>query len=89
MFIDSVDEFDALHEIRQVVVAAKFAPAPGGTLSKLEHHCQTGFRAAVAFGLAVSQADRGERAFDRIRRMNVAPVVGRKVEKRQQHVAIF
>ena len=65
MFIDSVDEFDALHEIRQVVVAAKFAPAPGGTLSKLEHHCQTGFRAAVAFGLAVSQADRGERAFDR------------------------
>lgn len=37
----------------------------------------------------MSQTDRGERAFDRIGCPNVTPVLRRKIEEREQHVAVF
>lgn len=35
------------------------------------------------------QTDGGERAFNRIGRANVTPVLRWKIEKRQQHIAVF
>jgi len=89
IFIDSVDEFDASQKVRDVVVAAEFSPTFLRTLSQLEHHRQAGFGTAVAFRFTLPQADCGERAFDRIGRVNIPPVLSREIEERQQHVAVF
>ena len=89
MFIHSIDEPDSSNEIRNVLMPAQFTPSLRGTLSQLEHHCQTGLRTAVPFRFAVPQTDRGERAFDRIGCANVTPVHGWKIEERQQHIAVF
>jgi hypothetical protein len=89
MLIDSVDEFDSPYEVRDVVMSAKFSPSLGGTLGRLEHHGQAGFGTAATFRLSMSQADRGERAFDRVCGANVTPVLGWKIEERQQDIPIL
>ena len=89
MFIHSINEPDSSKEIRNVLMPAQFTPPLGGTLSQLEHHCQTCLRTAVPFRFAVPQTDGGERAFNRIGRANVTPVLGWKIEERQQHIAVF
>ena len=89
VFVDTVDEFCSSNHFGDVLVASEFSPLLLSTLSQFEHHCHAGSGRAVAFGLAMPQADCGERAFDRIRRANVTPVLRRKVEEREQAVAIF
>ena len=70
MFIHSIDEPDSSNEIRNVLMPAQFTPSLRGTLSQLEHHGDAGFRGAVALCLSMSQSNRRDRAFDRIRRSN-------------------
>ena len=65
-----------------MVMTSQLSPALGCTFGQLEHHDQTGFGTAVAFRFSVPEADRDERAFDRICCANVAPVVRRKVVER-------
>ncbi len=48
-----------------------------------------GISRAAAFGAAVSQANGGERRFDRVGRSQVRPVPGREVVEREQHVAVL
>ena len=70
-------------------MAVESSPALLGRLSEFEHHGQARSSGAVAFGAAMAQADRGERAFDGVGRPQVAPVLGGEVVERQQLVAIF
>ena len=85
----SVDETNSSEKVFEVGVSAEFSPAFGRTLSELEHHRQRSFYRTAASGLSVAEPDCGERAFDRIRRSDVAPVLRWKVVEREQFVAIF
>lgn len=70
-------------------MSSELSPFPGRALSQLERHGHAGFGCAVALCPAVSRADGGERAFDRVDRADVAPVLGREVTERQQSVPIL
>ena len=89
VLVFSVDESNSLDDVFEVRVASEFSPAFGRTLSELEHHCQRRFCRTAASGLSVAESDCGERAFDRIRRSDVAPVLRREVVESEQFVAIF
>jgi hypothetical protein len=70
-------------------VTLEFSPAFGCTLSQLEHHRQRRFCRTAASGLSLSESDCGGRAFDRIRRSDVTPVLRREVVECEQFVAVF
>ena len=70
--------------VRQCLAAG----APSGS-GEFEEHGQRGLSRAVAFGATVTQADRGEGRFNRVRGSHMLPVFGGEVVVGQEHVAVF
>jgi hypothetical protein len=65
------------------------APVPLRLLDKLEDHGERGLVREAALGANGAMARRRERALDRVRRPQMLPVLGGKVVKGEQRVAIF
>ena len=86
---DTVEETNAGDDVGEEAGAVEEPPAFGGGLHELEDHRQAGDAGAVAFGLAMPQSHRGERAFDGVGRPQVQPVLRREVIEGQQLVSIF
>jgi hypothetical protein len=75
---DSISENASFEEQDDLLVGVKSSPAFGGRLSEFEHHREAGSPGSVPFGASVAKPNRGEGAFNRIRRSKVTPVFVRE-----------
>jgi hypothetical protein len=80
---ESVLEGNAGDDVWQQFCAVQGSPAFRRRLHEPIDHRQARFSRAVAFGLAMPLAHRGERALDRVRRAQVQPVLSWEVIERQ------
>ena len=87
--LDTVVEFDASHDLGQLVFAFQSTPCFGGRGDELEDHEPCGPGRQRSFGPHGSVAHGGEDTLDRIRCAQVVPVLGGKVEEGEQGVAVL
>ncbi len=85
----SLLEFGAGSDERDQVWAVDRSPAVLGGLDEFEHHGQAGGSAARPLGHLGSQPDRGEGRLDRIRGLEVDPVLGREVVEGQELLSVI
>ena len=87
--LDPVAELNPLDDFGQAVLPVEFAPFLLGRQHQLVGHRQRRLAAEAAFGLGGSVPDGGEGAFDRVRRSDVLPVLGREVVEGEQISAVL
>jgi len=87
--LDTILEFDASDDLRQLVFALQAAPGFGGGVDELEDHELGGPRRQRSFRPHGSMTHGGEHALDRVRGAQVIPVLGGKIEEGEQGLAIL
>ena len=87
--LDSVGELYTEDDFRQLVVAVEATPAVLGGLGELEDHGERGLVRKTSLGAHRAVAHRCERAFDRVGRAQMLPVLGGEVVEGEQRVAIL
>jgi hypothetical protein len=86
---DSVTEFYTGDNLRQQLLSLQPAPAFRRLHHQLEHHQARRVLRERAFRAHSSAPHRRNGALDRIRRAQMRPMLGRKIEERQQSVAVL
>ena len=82
----SIYEFDAANDLGELVRSIEFSPFSLGALAQFEDHGHRRLARQAALGPVGAQTNRGERAFDRVGRSNMLPVLGGEVVESQKHV---
>ena len=85
----AVGKFDAIDDFWQQISSAQFEPVFLGCLDQLEHHDPRLVARQAALGALGAMSNGCKRAFDRVRRANVTPVLRRKILKRQKRLAVL
>ena len=84
----TAEEMAREQQLLRLVRAIQAAPLLAGRLAQLEDHGERRFARQAALGPGGSQPHRGEGTFNRIRRSDVLPALGRKVVEAQQSIAV-